>query len=104
MSEASIVLPHLTIGQIEILWGVLISAFVALGYGLYLVFVVLRADPGPKSMTDVSDAVEQGAMAYLRRQVSTIAVFVLIIFAVLAFMYSRVYGDPFLYWGISIAF
>ena len=61
MSEANIVLPALSNGQVMILWLVLISAIIGLGYGLLLVRTVLRADPGPKSMTDVSDAVEQGA-------------------------------------------
>jgi len=33
MSESSLVLPSLTSGQVMILWLVLISALVALGYG-----------------------------------------------------------------------
>ena len=67
MSEAKIVLPPLTSLQEIILWAVLGSAVIALLYGLWLVRVVLAADPGPKSMTDVADAVYEGSMAYLRR-------------------------------------
>ena len=54
MSDANIVLPALTSGQVLILWLVLVSAVLGLGYGLLLVRTVLRADPGPKSMTDVA--------------------------------------------------
>src|SRR5271157_4471296 len=104
MSEANIVLPALTGSQVTILWMVLLSALVALGYGLYLVRVVLAADPGPKSMTEVSDAIQQGAMAYLSRQVKTMLVFVVIIMAALFFMYRSVYAGLTLPLGISIAF
>jgi len=57
MSEAKIVLPALTSAQLTILWCVLASAVVSLAYGWWLVQVVLKADPGPKSMTDVADAI-----------------------------------------------
>ena len=104
MSEANIVLPALSSGQVLILWLVLVSAVVGLGYGLLLVRTVLRADPGPKSMTDVADAVEQGAMAYLRRQVGTMIFFVAIIFVALFLMYRSVYHDLWLSLGIAVAF
>lgn len=104
MSESNIVLPALSSGQVLILWLVLVSAVVGLGYGLLLVRTVLRADPGPKSMTDVADAVEQGAMAYLRRQVGTMIFFVAIIFVALFLMYRSVYHDLWLSLGIAVAF
>jgi K(+)-stimulated pyrophosphate-energized sodium pump len=104
MSEANIVLPALTSTQVLILWLVLISALVALGYGLVLVRIVMAADPGPKSMTEVADAVEQGAMAYLRRQVFTMIFFVAAIFMALFTMYRGVYHDLWLSLGISVAF
>src|ERR1700726_1945233 len=104
MSEANIVLPALTDAQVAILWFILASAVVGLLYGGVLVRIVLAADPGPKSMTDVSDAVEEGAMAYLRRQVSTMSIFVAIIFVALFLMYRNVYHDLWLSAGISVAF
>ena len=104
MSEANIVLPALSSGQVMILWLVLISAVVGLGYGLSLMFTVLRANPGPKSMTDVSDAIELGAMAYMRRQVGTMIYFVAIIFIALFLMYRSVYHDLRLSLGIAVAF
>lgn len=105
MSEAKIVLPALTQGQLMILWGVLISAILAIGYGLVLVRTVLAADPGPKSMTDVADAVYEGSMAYLKRQVKTMIIFVIVIAAGLFIMYRNVYPDRIdLSLGIAVAF
>src|SRR5271163_3299267 len=105
MSEAKIVLPALTGAQLTILWAVLGSAIIALLYGLYLVRTVLAADPGPKSMTDVADAVYEGSMAYLKRQVKTMLIFVIIIAVALFLMYRSVYPDnPGLSFGIAFAF
>src|SRR6266851_2991453 len=105
MSEAKIVLPALTGAQLAILWCVLASAVVSLAYGWYLVRVVLAADPGPKSMTDVADAVYEGSMAYLRRQVKTMIPFVIAIAAGLFVMYRNVYPDRLdLSLGIAVAF
>jgi K(+)-stimulated pyrophosphate-energized sodium pump len=105
MSEAKIVLPALTGAQLTILWCVLASAVVSLAYGWYLVRVVLAADPGPKSMTDVADAVYEGSMAYLRRQVKTMLIFVVIIAIALFIMYRNVFPDrPSLSVGIALAF
>src|SRR6266478_71146 len=104
MSEANIVLPSLSSEQVLILWLVLISALVALAYGLYLVRIVLAAPPGPKSMTDVADAIADGAMAYLKRQVQTMGLFVVGITVALFLMYRNVYQGLTLPLGISIAF
>src|SRR3984957_19700434 len=105
MSEAKMVLPALTGAQLTILWCVLASAVVSLAYGWYLVRVVLAADPGPKSMTDVADAVYEGSMAYLRRQVKTMLIFVVIIAIALFIMYRNVFPDrPSLSVGIALAF
>jgi K(+)-stimulated pyrophosphate-energized sodium pump len=105
MSEAKIVLPALTSAQLAILWCVLASAVVSLAYGWWLVQVVLKADPGPKSMTDVADAVYEGSMAYLRRQVKTMLVFVVIIAVALFLMYRNVFPErPSLSVGIALAF
>jgi K(+)-stimulated pyrophosphate-energized sodium pump len=104
MSEANIVLPTLTSGQITILWMVLASAVVALLYGMVLIRTVLAADPGPKSMTDVAAAIEKGAMAYLFRQIKTMIWFVIAIFIVLFIMYRNVYEGLTLPLGIAVAF
>ncbi len=104
MSEANIVLPSLSSGQVMILWLILISAIIGLGFGLVLMRIVLKADPGPKQMRDVGIAIEQGAMAYLRRQISTMIFFVVAIFIALFLMYRGVYHDLWLSLGIAVAF
>jgi Na+/H+-translocating membrane pyrophosphatase len=68
MSEAAITLPPLGTTEWQLLWFILVSAFIALGYGLYLVFRVLRHDPGSSKMVEVSQAIQEGAMSYLGRQ------------------------------------
>jgi len=46
----------------------------ALGYGIYASRAVLAADAGNDRMREISDAVREGASAYLNRQYQTIAV------------------------------
>ncbi len=105
MSEAKIVLPPLTSLQEIILWAVLASALISLLFGLWLVRIVLTADPGAKSMTDVADAVFEGSMAYLRRQVKTMIFFVIAIAIALFLMYHSLYPDRLdLSIGIAVAF
>src|SRR6188508_211716 len=54
----------------------LIVALAALGVAYVLMRGVLATDPGGKEMTDISDAIHEGAMAYITRQFRTIAVIV----------------------------
>ena len=46
----------------------------ALGYGIYASRAVLAADAGNDRMREISDAIREGASAYLNRQYQTIAV------------------------------
>src|SRR5438105_8907814 len=91
MSEANIVLPALTSVEWAILWVVLGSALVALGYGALMVWSVLKCDPGTPAMQKVAKAIEDGAMAYLRRQIKVMIWFVLILDIGLYLMYSHLY-------------
>ncbi len=56
-----------------------LTALVALVAAFFLARQVLRAPTGDERMNSISDAVRQGAMAYMNRQYSTIAVVALII-------------------------
>ncbi len=58
-----------------------IAAFVALAFGWLLVEENPRADPGNERMQGVAAAVQEGAMAYLCRQVKTMIPLVIIIAA-----------------------
>lgn len=103
--EGKITLPPLGGLESFLLWVVLISAFIGLAYGLYLVFRVLKEDAGPKEMRDVASAIQEGASAYLNRQFKTMIWFILILAAGLYFMYLPVYKDQrSIPLGISLAF
>lgn len=56
----------------------------ALGFIGYLVSFILRQDPGNEKMREISLAIRQGAMAFLRREFKTLSVFTLVLFIVLA--------------------
>jgi K(+)-stimulated pyrophosphate-energized sodium pump len=51
-----------------ILYFVLFSAFVALAHGYFLVRKVMSKDPGTPAMVEVAKAIQEGARAYLTRQ------------------------------------
>ena len=78
-SESNIVLPKLGELEIDLIWAVLCTAFIALFYGLYLVIKVQKESPGSAKMVAVAKAIEEGAMAYLKKQVKVMSIFVLII-------------------------
>jgi K(+)-stimulated pyrophosphate-energized sodium pump len=105
MSESNIVLPALGVLENNLLWLVFASAIIALLYGIYLAWKVLKAPQGSKAMIDVSKAIQEGSSAYLSRQFKVMGVFIAIITIVLYFMYMRIYPDnPMLALGIAIAF
>ncbi len=104
MSEASIVLPTFGPQEWKILWFVLVSAFIALGYGVYLARKTIAEDPGSQAMQDVALAIEEGAFAYLARQVKTMIWFVIAITIGLFFMYRGIYEGMLLPLGVSLAF
>jgi len=108
--EGDITLPALGGNDWLILWGVLASSFVALGYGAYLVRRVLREPTGTERMREISAAIEEGALAYLGRQFRTMILFVVALTILLWFTYRPVHpitpeGVPLpLPLGIALAF
>ena len=63
----------------------LICAVVGLGCAFLLITVILRSSPGSERMRQISGAVQEGAKAYLNRQVMTISIIAVIIFILLFF-------------------
>lgn len=105
MSEATITLPQFGSVETTLLWLVLASAVIALLYGWYLRRRVMARDPGPASMVAVATAIQEGAMAYLRRQLRTMLLFIVVVTAGLYLMYRPIYAErPDLAIGIAAAF
>jgi len=63
---------------------VLVAGALALGFVGYLTFTILRESEGNEKMREISHAIRQGAMAFLRREFITLAVFTVVVFIVLA--------------------
>ena len=67
---------------------VIASAILAIVYGTFLTFRVLSAPKGDKKMNDISDAISEGAAAYMKRQYTVVAIIGVIIFAILYYFLS----------------
>ena len=75
----------------------LICAGVAVGFGLYFTWWLLKQPAGSERMQEISRAVQEGAAAYLRRQYTTIAAVAVVPFLLIGF-----YNE--LGWGPAIGF
>jgi K(+)-stimulated pyrophosphate-energized sodium pump len=75
----------------------LVCALVAIVYGVYLTWWLLRQPAGNERMRDISRAVQEGAAAYLRKQYTTIAFVAVVPFLAIGF-YNK------LGWGTAIGF
>ena len=63
----------------------LVCAAIAVLYGLYLTFWLLKQPAGNERMREIARAVQEGAAAYLRRQYTTIAIVAIVPFLILGF-------------------
>src|SRR5687767_12214974 len=75
----------------------LLSALVAVLYGLYLTWWLLKQPAGSERMQEIARAIQEGAAAYLRKQYTTIAIVAVVPFFLLGF-YSE------LGWGTAFGF
>jgi K(+)-stimulated pyrophosphate-energized sodium pump len=71
-------------GQIDMMWLTWVGSIVALAFALYQAISVLRKDPGTTAMQEISKAVQEGAMAYLKQQYSVVGLVFVAVFALLA--------------------
>ena len=62
--------------------------FLSILYAIFLTTKVLKNPRGDKKMNDISDAIAEGATAYMKRQYSVIAIIGIIIFAVLFYFFN----------------
>src|SRR5438874_12387078 len=84
---------HLHGGEWLILVASALTAVLAILVGLFLMKGVLAEDEGTPKMREIAKAIQEGAMAYLRRQFKTIAV-ILIPLAVIVFLTSTKVVKP----------
>jgi len=88
-------------GNLAVVVVVAVIALLALAVAGWLVREVLAASQGTARMREIALAIQEGAAAYLRRQVRTIGVFVVLIFFVLLLLPADSVGVR---WGRSAFF
>ncbi len=79
-------------------WMVLAAAILGLAFAVYKFFWVKGKPEGTKQMSDIAGKIRKGAMAYLKRQYKTVAVFflcMLVILCVMAVMGMLTWFVPF---------
>ena len=62
------------------------AGLVALAFAGYLMASVLKENPGNARMQDISQAIFEGAMAFLNRQYKTLIPFTIVIFFILFYV------------------
>ena len=66
-------------------WLALLCALMGLGFAYYLVRSVISCSPGNDRMRQIASAVEEGAKAYLHRQLVSVGLIAAVIFVILIF-------------------
>ena len=67
-------------------WIVLICAILGLAFAAYKFYWVKAQPEGSAKMSDIASKIRKGAMAYLKRQYKTVAVFFVIMIVIIACM------------------
>src|SRR5271166_4806478 len=66
-------------------WLALLCALVGLGFAYYLIRWVISRPPGNERMRQIAGAVQEGAKAYLNRQITSVSFIAAAIFVILIF-------------------
>src|SRR3954470_20185137 len=61
----------------------IVSSLIAIVYGLVLARIISKKSPGNEKMQAISNAIAEGAKAYLNRQYKTIAVIAVVLFVII---------------------
>ncbi|MEN9647013.1 MAG: hypothetical protein RL238_3682 [Actinomycetota bacterium] len=80
-------------GEWLVLWLSAAAAILAIAVGFFLVKSVMAADAGSPKMQEIAKAIQEGALAYLKRQFKTIAV-ILVPLAIIVFLTSTAIKKP----------
>src|ERR1700683_4651799 len=75
---------------------IILSGLLSVVYGWVTINQLMAADAGTQRMEEISEAVREGAQAYLRRQYTTIAIVGVVVFIGLALLLSLDVGIGFL--------
>jgi K(+)-stimulated pyrophosphate-energized sodium pump len=80
------ILPNLAMLLVDSsVWLALICAGIGLGFAYYLIRKVVACSPGNERMRQIASAIEEGAKAYLNRQILSIGLIAAVIFVILIF-------------------
>ena len=66
----------------------LVAGILSLLFAFYFILSVLKKDKGSPKMQEISQSIKEGAMAYLKREYKAIAIFTIIISALLGYFIS----------------
>ena len=66
-------------------WLALLCALLGLGFAFYLIRWVISCSPGNERMLQIASAVQEGARAYLNRQITSVSLIAAVIFVILIF-------------------
>ncbi len=69
-----------------IILGIILAGLLALIFAGFLAWFILKKDKGSEKMQDISNAIHQGAMAFLKREYRVVAVFGIIAIALLYYL------------------
>ncbi len=67
----------------EILYASIVAGVIALAFAAYLAWKIMQSDEGSEQVRFIGNAIREGAMAFLSREYRLLAVFVVIVFAIL---------------------
>ncbi len=82
----------LTVDQLEIL--VFAGAFLALGYAGLQTFLLLREDEGDEKMRSIARAIQEGAVAFLRREYTLVFAVAAVLTVLIAFAFGITGNGP----------
>jgi len=80
-----------------------IGGIVSLIFAIILYISIKKENPGNEKMKELSKAIREGAMAFLKSEYKVLIIFVIVV-ALLLFIASLFYTQTQIHWGSSIAF
>ncbi|MBI3396845.1 sodium-translocating pyrophosphatase [Candidatus Woesebacteria bacterium] len=81
----------------------IVAGLLAVGFGIYQTFSILKLNAGTPDMVAISDAIKEGAGAYLKRQYTVVGAIASVIFLVLFFTLGPLSSLTFLIGAVASA-